>query len=113
VVRTDPLAGLARLENLLGGTSGVATGLGPARPTDRPLPCRGPSCSGRDSVPLPAPAPAAVEVVRSEAWGLLASTPELGGPGSRFASSVEPPAHALQRRLPLDRPPRTPRFAPR
>lgn len=102
VVRSEALAGLDLLRP-------GSTAEGPARPAGFPLPCHGPSCSGRDSLPSPLPIPAVPAVVRVEAWGLglPPCIPETTTRGSWDATPREAPVHALLRPLLVDRPPRS------
>jgi hypothetical protein len=114
VARTDPLAAVSRLA-VLGipaePTSDAQASPAPSRTgsdSDRSRPCTGPFCSGRDSLPFPAPSPAPAGSARVEAWCLLTTGLGWDTPGSAFLRPSERPARPTHRGLPPDRPPRPP-----
>ena len=73
-------------------------------PPARPAPCRGPSCSGGER--LPAPAPVAPVAPLEGRWGLRVGVVEAPRPESRLAATPAEVGRPVRQGLPVDRPPR-------
>lgn len=83
-------ASLARLDDLITGQPAAGQGAVPGHPgPKRPLPCSGPSCSGR--VPLPV-STVLLTLDGLEQWGLLADSLDGSGPSVRSGWIAEPPS---------------------
>jgi hypothetical protein len=73
-------------------------------PTDRPAPCRGPSCSGGER--SPASTPAAPVAPLEGRWGLRVEVVEPPRQGSRLSAAAADLGRPVRQGLPVDRPPR-------
>ena len=73
-------------------------------PADRPAPCRGPSCSGGER--SPAPAPSAPAPPLEGQWGLTAEVVERPRQESQLAATPADVGRPVRQGSPVDRPPR-------
>lgn len=104
LLRAEPLAGVARLD-ILTLDAGLPSALSTSTlPAGLPRPCHGPSCSGTDSSPVPAPAFSTLAHVQE--WGLIADALLPDEPGTGDFAKIAPPLHPVQRDESVDRPPR-------